>query len=226
VLSGSQCLCPQYYSAVSSTAVCTVICGSGTMPNGTVKQCDDGNSLGGDGCSSTCTIETGFTCDNLVSPSICTSNTGYTVSSQTLTKSQNSNILTATLVLSPIPPASTVPTLTNQQDTLSLQSYSLNRETLTLTLNLLQAVSSSSLLNIRLALINTSTALPLVDSNNAQLVPYAETYYNIYDAQAALIWVYIAFLWAGAIYRLITDPKLISQVTEVFIYTAIAWIGV
>jgi cysteine-rich repeat protein len=34
------------------------------------EECDDGNTLGGDGCSATCTVEAGFTCTG--SPSICT----------------------------------------------------------------------------------------------------------------------------------------------------------
>ena len=33
------------------------------------KQCDDGNTVNGDGCSSTCTIETGYSCSG--SPSVC-----------------------------------------------------------------------------------------------------------------------------------------------------------
>lgn len=64
-----------------------------------------------------------------------------------------------------------------------------------------------------MSLINATTALPLVDSNNAELIPYDETYYTIYDVEEGLIWVYIALLWILSIYRLITDPKLISQVT-------------
>ena len=64
-----------------------------------------------------------------------------------------------------------------------------------------------------MSLINATTALPLVDSNNAELIPYNETYYTIYNVEEALIWVYIGLLWLLSIYRLITDPKLISQVT-------------
>ena len=36
-------------------------CGNGILDNG--ESCDDGNSNSGDGCSSKCTIETGWTCD-------------------------------------------------------------------------------------------------------------------------------------------------------------------
>ena len=41
---------------------CIGACGDGLLfPN---EACDDGNTRDGDGCSSTCTLETGFTCDN------------------------------------------------------------------------------------------------------------------------------------------------------------------
>lgn len=85
--------------------------------------------------------------------------------------------------ISPVPPASTVPSLSNLQDSLSLSSYSLNRDTLTLRLNLLKEVKSDQILSVRMALINTSTGVPMLDSNNVQLIPYDSTYYNIYDAQ-------------------------------------------
>jgi len=77
------------------------------------------------------------------------------------------------LNLDPVPPSSSVPSLSNLIDSLFLQSYYWNRGTLTMQLNLLKAVSSSDLLNIRLSVINASTAFPLVDSNNAQLIPYS-----------------------------------------------------
>lgn len=35
------------------------------------ETCDDGNMLNGDGCSNTCQIEDGFTCDNSLLPSVC-----------------------------------------------------------------------------------------------------------------------------------------------------------
>ena len=39
---------------------CTEICGDGKDFYN--YACDDGNNVGGDGCSSTCTIETGWDC--------------------------------------------------------------------------------------------------------------------------------------------------------------------
>ncbi len=36
------------------------------------ETCDDGNMINNDGCSSSCQIETGFTCVNSPLPSLCT----------------------------------------------------------------------------------------------------------------------------------------------------------
>ena len=143
VLSGSECVCPSFYAAASTTATCFEVCGNSVLPSGTTKECDDGNILGGDGCSASCTLETSFSCDNTSPPSICTSDTGYSISAQSLTKDQNSNTVTATIVLSPVPTSQSVPSLTNLADALSLQSYSWNRNSLTLHMTLLRAVSSS-----------------------------------------------------------------------------------
>ena len=41
---------------------CESGCGTGVMEVGTVKECDDGNTEGGDGCSRTCRIECGWEC--------------------------------------------------------------------------------------------------------------------------------------------------------------------
>jgi cysteine-rich repeat protein len=46
------------------------VCGNGTVESG--EQCDDNNLTGGDGCSATCTIESGYTCSG--SPSTCSPN--------------------------------------------------------------------------------------------------------------------------------------------------------
>lgn len=42
-------------------------CGNGVINSG--EQCDDNNTKSGDGCSSTCKVESGFTCQS--SPSVC-----------------------------------------------------------------------------------------------------------------------------------------------------------
>ncbi len=44
------------------------VCGDGIIQFG--EQCDDGNTTGADGCSSNCTVETGFSC--IGQPSLCT----------------------------------------------------------------------------------------------------------------------------------------------------------
>jgi cysteine-rich repeat protein len=53
-----------------SGGVCNDICGDGllyTLP------CDDGNTINGDGCSSTCSVETDYTCvgGTTTTPSLC-----------------------------------------------------------------------------------------------------------------------------------------------------------
>ncbi len=50
-------------------ALLLAICGNGTMNAG--ERCDDGNASNNDGCSSVCTVESGFTC-NTAEPNICT----------------------------------------------------------------------------------------------------------------------------------------------------------
>jgi cysteine-rich repeat protein len=38
------------------------------------ETCDDGNTADGDGCSNTCTLESGFTCDTSFNPTSCSKN--------------------------------------------------------------------------------------------------------------------------------------------------------
>jgi cysteine-rich repeat protein len=54
------------------SACLTAICGNGVVDPG--ETCDDGNQLDGDGCSSTCQEEPGFTCTG--SPSTCVTTCG------------------------------------------------------------------------------------------------------------------------------------------------------
>lgn len=46
---------------------CNLICSNGVINMGEV--CDDGNSYGGDGCSASCQVESGYECSG--SPSVC-----------------------------------------------------------------------------------------------------------------------------------------------------------
>ena len=48
-------------SATPPASVCLSSCGNGLL-NPVTEQCDDGGTAGGNGCSSTCTIELGYTC--------------------------------------------------------------------------------------------------------------------------------------------------------------------
>jgi cysteine-rich repeat protein len=52
-------------------AAVTIACGDGTRDAG--EFCDDGNILGNDGCSATCTVETHYACseETRASPSVC-----------------------------------------------------------------------------------------------------------------------------------------------------------
>jgi fibro-slime domain-containing protein len=49
-----------------TTHACNPTCGNGSIELG--EQCDDGNLTSGDGCSSTCQVETGFTCTTKTNP--------------------------------------------------------------------------------------------------------------------------------------------------------------
>jgi cysteine-rich repeat protein len=51
---------PVCKDASGKTQACTVACGDNRIDPG--EDCDDGNLVNGDGCSSTCTVERGFTC--------------------------------------------------------------------------------------------------------------------------------------------------------------------
>ena len=46
----------------TTVSVCTEICGDGKNMGTFKSECDDGNVIDGDGCSSTCIIEAGFEC--------------------------------------------------------------------------------------------------------------------------------------------------------------------
>lgn len=55
-----------------SNGKCVDKCGDGITPEGnSTTYCDDGNLVGGDGCSATCAVEANFGC--FVPPSLSTS---------------------------------------------------------------------------------------------------------------------------------------------------------
>jgi cysteine-rich repeat protein len=51
---------PSCRDAAGKTRACDAVCGDGVLDPG--EACDDGNASDGDGCSSHCTVEQGFTC--------------------------------------------------------------------------------------------------------------------------------------------------------------------
>jgi cysteine-rich repeat protein len=55
------------------------------------SQCDDGNQAAGDGCSSTCDLESGFTCDTSVQPTICKSTLILLYRIESILKNSKSN---------------------------------------------------------------------------------------------------------------------------------------
>ena len=63
------CECKQYY-AMDAAFVCQEICGDGVIVN---AECDDGNTVSGDGCSSTCMLQPGFDCITTAQPTKCKS---------------------------------------------------------------------------------------------------------------------------------------------------------
>lgn len=99
-------------------------------------------------------------------PSVCTSKLGYSFSTQSVTKDLTSNTLTTVLTIDPIPPSSSIPSLLNLQDSLSMISYSLNRGTLTLKLNLYKTLDSNSQLKVQLSKINSVAGVSLSSTSN------------------------------------------------------------
>lgn len=63
----SSCPVNEKCEVVSGTAQCKTYCGNGVIETG--EDCDDGNNIPGDGCSATCTVESGWNCMN--NPSQC-----------------------------------------------------------------------------------------------------------------------------------------------------------
>ncbi|MEO8903170.1 MAG: DUF4215 domain-containing protein [Polyangiaceae bacterium] len=62
------CACKNGYSGNGLS--CASTCGDGIRVS--TEACDDGNAVMGDGCSPSCTVETGFSCDNTQAKSACT----------------------------------------------------------------------------------------------------------------------------------------------------------
>lgn len=59
---------PQCRDGSGVTVACSTACGDGNIDTADGEACDDGNAVDGDGCSSTCQLEGGFTCEDVESP--------------------------------------------------------------------------------------------------------------------------------------------------------------
>ena len=58
-----------YWDQNSLSCLPNPVCGDGATT--AAQTCDDGNAADGDGCSSTCQTETGYTCTTTSNPSVC-----------------------------------------------------------------------------------------------------------------------------------------------------------
>lgn len=115
-LSGTGCLCnsgmfdignPACYASncqvgysPDASGTCQEICGDGRLY---VLPCDDGNTVSGDGCSSTCSIEANYTCQggSTTTASICSYNQPITLTLLSTTKNLTDNIVYFDIQISP-----------------------------------------------------------------------------------------------------------------------------
>ena len=99
------CLCdgytlPKYLNQTDGQEYCSTVCGDGLKRN--QEQCDDGNTVNGDGCSSTCQIETAWSCNNDPVNTCCTlESTQLSLTINKILKVPNKNSMTLILQVSP-----------------------------------------------------------------------------------------------------------------------------
>lgn len=102
------CLCdgynlPRYTNPADGQQYCSTLCGDGLKRN--FEQCDDGNTVDGDGCSSTCQIEQAWTCNNNPVNTCCTlESTQLSLNIDKILKVPNRNSMTLILTVSPLLP--------------------------------------------------------------------------------------------------------------------------
>ena len=66
----STCLVCNFDSFVNVSGLCQLsICGNGVTEGN--EQCDDGNTVAGDGCGATCLVESFYYCVNVPTPTEC-----------------------------------------------------------------------------------------------------------------------------------------------------------
>lgn len=95
------CPCFIGYKLLPNALICTPVCGDGKKLS--IEQCDDGNILSGDGCSSICTIESGFVCVNQIGTqlSLCTKLVAFTITFVSATRVIGTNSAVVTFDILP-----------------------------------------------------------------------------------------------------------------------------
>jgi cysteine-rich repeat protein len=78
---------------------CSPQCGDGLLAPG-VEQCDDGNSIDHDGCSSSCALEEYFQCNTVPEPSTCLLTT-LNLTPTSLLKTDDKNEIVLTVKIEP-----------------------------------------------------------------------------------------------------------------------------
>jgi len=116
-------ICCDGYIMTYDPLRCVEICGDGRLY---VLECDDGNLVEGDGCSSQCTAEHNYVCMNGTAntSSICSYNGTFIVALDTGDKHPTSNSLTLTYDFSP--PEPLIVLNNNSLDMTSMVSFPLN----------------------------------------------------------------------------------------------------
>lgn len=61
---------PKYVNSTTGIQYCSTVCGDGLVRN--FEECDDGDTIEGDGCSSQCTIENAWSCNANPTYTCCT----------------------------------------------------------------------------------------------------------------------------------------------------------
>lgn len=202
---------------------CIDICGDGLL---TDLECDDGNKVDGDGCSSTCTIEGNYTCVNgsATSPSVCSYNQQISLKLVDTIKDPTSNKISFYFTLSPAISA------LNSVDFLPLLSCNLPNTTLTVTYdgngNLIVTAQYNSSLTESNATIqftpyaggakfffatpNSSNTFTVDPSNNLSVDYYDESVYEQAKTFQTLSNVLMYVALAGFVAGLLSSGKFIG----------------
>ncbi len=92
---------PKYLNSSDFTTYCSTVCGDSLKRN--FEECDDGNTIDGDGCSSKCTIEKTWTCSSDPAETCCTlENAELSLSITKITRVPKKNSITLQFHVNPI----------------------------------------------------------------------------------------------------------------------------